>query len=96
LSSCMLHKIGTGKSAATTGPLDMLLACHDRLRHFSELASLLASRPDASADDVVDAARRLCTYFTVALPLHEADEEISVSPRLLSSSNGESVAEALA
>lgn len=78
-----------------TGPRDMLLACHDRLRYFSELASLLATRLDASAEDVSDAARRLRTYFTVALPLHEADEELSLAPRLLSSSKGESVAESL-
>ena len=73
----------------------MLGACHDRLRYFSELATLLASRLDASAEDVSDAARRLRTYFTVALPLHEADEELSLAPRLLASSNGASVAEAL-
>lgn len=51
--------------------------------------------PDARAEDVSDSARRLRTYFTVGMPLHEADEEVSLAPRLLSSSNGENVAESL-
>jgi len=59
----------------------MLLTCHQRLRHFSELGLAVASRPIDEAL-VVDACRRLRRHFLVALPLHESDEEQTLAPAL--------------
>lgn len=53
------------------------------MREVTRLAAELATRPDASWDDVRDVASKVDRYFTVALPLHEADEEVSLFPRLL-------------
>lgn len=62
---------------------DVLVDCHLRMREVTRLAAELASRPDASLEDVRDVASKVDRYFTVALPLHEADEEVSLFPRLL-------------
>jgi len=61
----------------------MLVTCHARLRHFSELALALATRKDLENAQIVDASHRLLRYFRVALPLHEADEEQSLKPALV-------------
>jgi hemerythrin-like domain-containing protein len=80
----MLHSIRTGPAApAAEEPLELLLACHARLRHFSELSLVLATRQDLPREDAADASTRLVRYFRLALPLHEADEEKTVAPALL-------------
>ena len=55
-------------------PFDMLSGCHQRIRMFTDLAQRLAAQP-APAEEVAEAASRLCLYFGTALPLHEQDEE---------------------
>jgi hypothetical protein len=68
----MLFTIGrreTGEDA-----VDLLLACHARIRHFLALA--LRAGDDAEA---IAAVRR---YFTEALPLHIADEDELLAPRV--------------
>ena len=77
----MLHSIRTSRERPTLNeePLDLLVACHARLRHFSALALALATRKDLEPEQIVDASHRLLRYFKVALPLHEADEEESVT-----------------
>lgn len=67
---------------ATEEPVDLLLACHGRLRHFSELSLALATRVDVDGEQIRDASHRLLRYFRVALPLHEADEEQTLAPAL--------------
>jgi iron-sulfur cluster repair protein YtfE (RIC family) len=59
----------------------LLLDCHTRIRSFAELAVRLAE-DDAPDAELADAAARVHRYFTQALPLHVADEERSVAPRL--------------
>ncbi len=69
----------------TTGSqnaIQLLLACHQRIRHFSGVAVRLAHAQGTSEAEIVQASDGLLRYFTVALPLHEADENISVHPRL--------------
>ena len=61
--------------------VEMLADCHARIRGFTALAVRLA-QADADPAQLGDAAARLHRYFTVALPLHVADEERSVRPRL--------------
>jgi hemerythrin-like domain-containing protein len=69
----------------------MLLACHTRLRHFSELALAVANRTDLEPAQIVDASHRLLRYFRVALPLHEADEEETLTPVLVEVASPEQI-----
>jgi hemerythrin-like domain-containing protein len=62
---------------------DALLGCHMRIRHFTEMACKLAHAHSADPEQVQRAAAEVHRYFTVALPLHEADENISLHPRLI-------------
>jgi hemerythrin-like domain-containing protein len=67
--------------------LDLLLGCHQRIRHFTAIARRMAENPAASLDEVSEAAEAVHRYFTVALPLHEADENDSIDPRLQAAGN---------
>ena len=62
---------------------DALLGCHMRIRHFTEMACKLAHAHEADAEQIQRAAAEVHRYFTVALPLHEADENMSLHPRLI-------------
>jgi hemerythrin-like domain-containing protein len=62
---------------------DALVDCHLRMRQFTSLAAELAARPGVPEDEVREVAGKVHRYFTVALPLHEEDEETSLFPRLL-------------
>ncbi len=77
------------------GPVELLLECHDRIRRFSALAVKLATA-DAPPGEISEAASRVHHYFTVALPLHEQDEELSIRPRLLALRLPPDLADALA
>ena len=79
----MLHSIRTRpQPPPSEEPVDLLLACHGRLRQFSTLALAVATRADLSAEQVKDACDELARYFRLALPLHEADEEVTLAPAL--------------
>jgi iron-sulfur cluster repair protein YtfE (RIC family) len=60
----------------------LLLECHERIRSFSALALKLARLREVSAEERADAAIRVLRYFTLALPKHVADEDLSLAPRL--------------
>lgn len=62
--------------------VDLLTACHQRIRHFTSVASKLAHAQSATADEIQKAADTVHRYFSVSLPLHEADEDESLSPVL--------------
>jgi hypothetical protein len=62
--------------------IDMLLGCHQRIRHFGGMAMKLVAAQETSPRQIELAAESLLRYFTVALPLHEADENDSIHPRL--------------
>jgi iron-sulfur cluster repair protein YtfE (RIC family) len=72
----------TPTKPATEDAVDLLLACHERIRNFTATAARLAAAADPPAAEVAQAAAGLLRYFTVALPLHEADENLSMYPRL--------------
>ncbi len=77
----MLIPLGSGARADDGGDaVDRLLACHARIRRFTALAARLVE--PAPAAEVAEAAAAVHRYFTVALPLHVADEEHSLAPRL--------------
>jgi iron-sulfur cluster repair protein YtfE (RIC family) len=69
------------KVAGEETPAGLLLDCHARIRFFADLAVRLATQ-DAPDAELTEAAAGVYRYFTEALPLHVADEEESVSPRL--------------
>lgn len=60
----------------------MLLACHERIRNFTGIAVRLIDAEAAGAAAVANAAEAVHRYYSIALPLHEADENDSVYPRL--------------
>lgn len=79
----MLNQI----SSASTQPksedaVELLTGCHQRIRHFTGVAIKLAHAQGASPDEVVQASAAAHRYYTVSLPLHEADEEDTLRPRL--------------
>jgi iron-sulfur cluster repair protein YtfE (RIC family) len=76
--------------------LDMLFDCHDRIRAFVRLASRLPDAAGATIGDIAGAAESLRRYFTVAMPLHVADEDLSIRPRLHEVSLPQEVRDALA
>ena len=66
----------------TEDTVDLLLGCHQRIRHFTGVAVKLAHAQGATPEEVARAAAAAHRYYTVSLPLHEADEEQTVRPRL--------------
>ena len=76
--------------------IGMLLACHQRIRSFSALAVRLAEASGAPRESRAEAAASVHRYFRVALPLHVADEELSLRPRLLATPARDQVAAHLA
>src|SRR6266702_1155760 len=69
---------------------DALLGCHVRIRHFTEMACKLAHAHAADPIQIQRAAAEVHRYFTVARPLHEADENLSLHPRLIQALGRES------
>jgi len=76
----MLIKIGPSNEPSDI--VGLLGACHDRIRFFIDLAVRLAATTDASDEEIREAATRVTRYFSESLPLHVADEEETVIPRL--------------
>jgi hypothetical protein len=72
------------KPAESQDVAGLLLACHQKIRHFSGVAVKLAHGHGATEPEIAQAADSLHRYFSVALPLHEADENLSLHPRLRS------------
>ncbi len=62
--------------------VDMLLACHQRIRNFTGIAVRLADATGAALPEIANAVEAVHRYYSIALPLHEADENDSVYPRL--------------
>lgn len=71
-----------GVAVVPSSLADHLVACHGRIRHFTSAAKLLGERWEGRDQDVRDMARAVTRYFSIALPLHAADEDESIAPRL--------------
>jgi hypothetical protein len=79
----MLFEIGGHRTEkANPDGLDLLLACHTRIRHFSALAARVSCATDAHTTQVAEAAAGVHRYFTVAMPLHVEDEDRYLIPLL--------------
>jgi len=65
-------------------PIEMLTACHQKVRHFARLSSQLAARLDNMGADAMaqETARNILRYFDMAGPLHHHDEEDDLFPAL--------------
>ncbi len=74
-----LREAGEG---APESLVEMLLACHTRIRRFARLALTVGARPELPPAEVKGAVAQCLRYFTEALPLHVRDEEDSLWPRL--------------
>lgn len=77
----MLISIGA-RSGGDDDLVGLLGECHVRIRKFTALARQLAAATDLPAAEVADAATAVRRYFAEALPLHVADEDLSIVPRL--------------
>ena len=69
-------------SSCTEDAASMLLGCHQRIRHFTEVALRLAENSATPLAERATAAQSVLRYYIEALPLHEADENDSLHPRL--------------
>lgn len=78
----MLTQLSTHRAAGPQDLVDLLGECHQRIRRFVALARQAGSRQDVSPDQIAQACLDVERYFTQALPLHVADEEQSIEPRL--------------
>lgn len=79
----MLNQISPAKTqSAAEDAVDMLISCHQRIRHFTGVAVKLAHAQGATPEEVMQAAAGVHRYYTVSLPLHEADEEETLRSRL--------------
>lgn len=80
----MLNQIRVSHaSSKPESALELLTSCHDRIRHFTATLGKLAHSEGSELTEISTAAGAAHRYFSVALPLHEADEEQSLRPRLL-------------
>jgi iron-sulfur cluster repair protein YtfE (RIC family) len=78
----MFHSIGTRRGDGEGDVVDRLVECHGRIRDVLALAEKIATTRDVPADELRAAADRVRRYLTEALPLHVADEEQELLPRL--------------
>ncbi|MFZ0704499.1 MAG: hemerythrin domain-containing protein [Candidatus Korobacteraceae bacterium] len=79
----MLNQISPApKARAESTAIELLVGCHQRIRHFTSVASKLAHAQAATHDEIRSTAESVYRYYSVSLPLHEADEEDSLRPRL--------------
>lgn len=65
-------------------PIEMWLACHERVQRFAALLSRLAKhlRDQGADEDARVTATSIRRYFNEAAPRHHEDEEIDMFPRL--------------
>lgn len=72
------------KSATWDEPIEMLYACHGKVKRFcGQLARLPEYVAQHGCDDVVrESVARILTYFNQAAPLHHDDEECDFFPLL--------------
>ena len=66
-------------------PMEMLKACHDKVRHFAKLSLRIADhvKQQGSDQQARDAATAVIRYFDLAASLHHVDEDEDLYPALL-------------
>jgi iron-sulfur cluster repair protein YtfE (RIC family) len=73
---------GFANPSASATALEMLLGCHARTRHFMQLSQTLVHAECAPYQEIAQASASVLRHFGTVLPLHEADENESLFPRL--------------
>lgn len=73
-------------AASFDEPVELLMACHERVRHYASLSCKLAEhlRQHGVDDQARAAAAAILRYFDVAAPLHHQDEDDDLFPLLSS------------
>ena len=73
------------RSTTFAEPIEMLYACHDKVRRFCGQTRLLPGyiAEHGRNDIVLQTIRQISQYFNVAAPLHHQDEENDFFPLLL-------------
>ncbi len=82
LGGTMLTQLSKRREAQCQDLVALLGECHQKIRHFVDLARDIALHRDVPAEQVAQACADVERYFREALPLHVADEEESIEPRL--------------
>ena len=82
------------RSLEIKAPEELLLACHGRIRSATAIANRIVT---ASVDDarIAEAALQVHRFYSVGVPLHAEDEDVSVRPRLINLSHDRGVEHAL-
>ena len=77
--------LGTQKAATWDEPIDMLYACHGKVKRFCGQLQMLPNylAEHGCNDAVRQAVTQIRTYFNQAAPLHHDDEEQDFFPTLL-------------
>ena len=65
-------------------PIELLLACHEKIRRFADLSMRLSNHVALHGADkpAQEAAQSILRYFDIAAPLHHDDEELDLFPAL--------------
>jgi hemerythrin-like domain-containing protein len=65
-------------------PIELLIACHDKVRRFTRLAERLRDHVALNGADTQarEAAQAVLRYFDIAAPLHHDDEDLDLFPAL--------------
>lgn len=77
--------IGQALAPSFDHPIEMLEACHDKVRYFTHQLAQLPAHLDqfGITDATIQTIHGILRYFDVAAPLHHADEEQNLFPALL-------------
>jgi len=81
----MLVHLGERRSASDV--VDLLLECHERIPRFTALAARLAAAGSPTMAETKETARQIHRYFVESFPLHLADEDEDLAPRLAGSNS---------
>ncbi|MGI5862165.1 MAG: hemerythrin domain-containing protein [Myxococcales bacterium] len=79
---------------ARRDPAVDLLACHEKLRRFIELSASLAAGKE-SPESVAASAAAIYDFLMVSLPIHMADEDYAIAPKLRTAGAPDVVQQAL-
>lgn len=90
-------QIGAKPDSGFDNPIGMLTDCHRRIEHFLAILVLVADRGSGRALDAEESAavRAALEYFRTGGQRHNADEELSLFPRLRAAA-GESALDEIA
>jgi iron-sulfur cluster repair protein YtfE (RIC family) len=93
LHSIIAMLVQLGQRNAKDDLVELLIECHGRMRKYLVLAHRLAESSGAGDAEIREVANQIRRYFAESFPLHVADEDEALAPRL--AGKNESVDQAL-